>query len=327
MTYAGTSYPIFTGYANKWLEGWALHSPADGDAYMTVSGYDDWGRIGRVKKKVPIAPIGDGDTYGQRVARILASAGFTGPTVIDVGETTMIGTDLSQEPVSELGKVAQSEGAGAAIWAEADGSIVAKGRYSLIEDLRSSVVQVQFGDSPGDIPWIDIITAPVSDDGIVNRAVYARTGGIEQEYSDPRSIALYGQCDDPDSPSDLLCETDGQVAAVAQWAVMVGKDPESRVEAITLNPRVDLTTIMPVVLYLKIRDLVAVRLVPPSATGHVFYRRCFVSGLSFDIAGNNMTVKVSLETATAYARFAGSLWDSARWGANDVDADGSLWFV
>lgn len=328
MEYAGTSYPVFTGYVTTWQEGWALHyGPTEGDAYMSAIGYDEWGRLGRNKTRPAVGPVGAGDTYGQRIARILASAGFTGTSTIETGETTFQETDLSGEIVTELNKVVESEGTGAAVWAEADGSIVATGRYSLIESPRSRIVQVPFGDSVGEIPWADVDVAPVTDESIINHAVYARTGGTVQEYTDAVSISLYGVIDDPNSPTDLLCETDGQVAGLAQWVVLLNKDPESVVTSISLKPRDDLVTLAPLVLGSMIRDLISVSLYPPSATGHRFYRQCFIAGIVFEVSENDWTATFPLSKATAYRRFAESLWDEGLWGSSDVDPDGALWFV
>jgi len=340
MVYNGTTYPIFFGYVTDLDEGWALHgiSPSDcntsdpellertGDAIMTIVGVDDWGRLARQKKQLPVAPIGAGDTFGQRVSRILSAAGYTGPVTLGLGVITCQDTDLSTEVVTELNKVAQSEGG--AIWDNVE-NIVAKGRYSLIEEPRSSTVQVAYGDNPdaGEIMWSDISVAPVSDEKIINHAVYARSGGTPQEYRDATSTVLYGVCDDDSQPTDLICETDAQVAGLAQWRVIVGKDPEARIEYIELKPRCDLALLAPLVLETQIRDLVSVRVRPPSAQHHYMYRECFISGIIFTVAQNDWTVRFGLSTATAYRIYSNSKWGSGTWGANDTDQTAARWFV
>jgi hypothetical protein len=340
MIYAGISYAIYTGYVTDLNEDWKLHGISQiscsddpenlerlGDAITEMVGTDEWGRLGRQKKQMAISPIGAGDDFGTRVARILSAAGYTGSMLLESGTTTLQATDLSSEPLSELNKVAESEGG--AIWVEADGSIVAKGRYSLMQDPRSSIVQIAFGDNDaaGETMWANISVAPVTDQKIINHTIYARTGGTPQEYKDAISISLYGVCDDDDQPTDLLNETDVQVASLAQWKVIIGANPESPVQSLTLKPRCDLPTLAPMVLSTKIRDLVSVRLRPPSDQHHYMYRECFISGIRHTIEENDWTVEFSLSTATAYRLFVNSKWDSGTWGASDVDITGALWFA
>lgn len=340
MIYNSITYPIFTGIVTDWDEGWELHgtnpSPCHvddpelldrtGDATMTITGTDGWGQLGRVKKQIPVTPLGAGDSYAQRVARVLTAAGYSGATQLGTGATTFQDTDLSSEVVGELNKIAESEGG--AIWDDV-GVIVARGRYGLIEDPRSSTIQVAYGDNPaaGEIMWSSISVAPISDDKIINHAIYARSGGTPQEYRDATSTALYGICDDDNQPTDLMNETDAQVAGLAQWRVIVGKDPESTVNGIELKPRCNLALLAPLALETKIRDLVSVRVRPPSAQHHYLYRECFVSGIAFSISNNDLTVKIGFSTATAYRVYSTSKWDEGLWGADDVDINGARWFV
>lgn len=342
IQFAGTTYPLFAGYATDWNEGWQGHSitastcddnidpdgvDREGDAFMALVGTDEWGRLGRQKRRTPVALTGAGDTFGERISRILASAGYSGSTVLGSGVATFQDTDLSSEVLGELNKTAESEGG--AVWVDADGSVVAKGRYALMEDVRSSTIQVAFGDNPaaGEIMWTNISIAPVSDQGIINHAIYMRTGGTAQEVSDATSIVLYGTCDDDSQPTDLTCQDDAQVLALAQWRVITGNEPEAVVNDIQLKPRCDLDTLAPMVLDRQIRDLISIRIRPPSTQNHYFYRECFIAGISHTIAEDDWTVTFNLSSATAYRKFATSLWDQGTWGANDVDTTGAKWFV
>lgn len=342
IQFAGITYPLYAGYATDWNEGWQGHSitpttcststdpdgvDRDGDALMTLIGTDEWGRFGRQKKRAAITPVGAGDTFGQRITRILASAGYSGSTVIGTGVATFQDTDLSSEVLGELNKTAESEGG--AIWIEGDGSLVAKGRYALMEDVRSSTIQVAFGDNPaaGEIMWTNISVAPVSDQKIINHAIYARTGGTAQEVTDATSVVLYGTCDDSSQPTDLTCQTDPQVLALANWRVITCKDPEATVNDIEIRPCCDLGTLAPMVLDRQIRDLVSIKIRPPSTQNHYFYRECFIAGISHTISGGDWVVTFNLSTATAYRSFATSRWDEGTWGASDVDPTGAKWFV
>lgn len=342
ITYGGITYPLFYGYVTSWGEVSTGKGPRTGGAYVTVSGTDDWGRLAKVKGFAVSPPVGAGDTYGARVVRILTAAGFTGDVIVDPGYTTYQATDLSADRIPELDDVARAEGG--AIWVEADGSIIARDRYSLVEDPRSITPQATFGDGDtsvpvcwrnapwvppdgaGEVPWASFTVAPLTDDMIINHAVYKRVGGVEQQYTDPASIALYG--DRTDKPSDFMSETDAQVAALAEWVVLVNKDPEARVENLAFVLGCDVGELLPLLLGLKIQDLVLFKLRPPSnyAT-HMMERYCHIQGISIAVSNNDMAISFDLESATAYHAFVQSRWDVGLWGASNVDPAGARWFI
>lgn len=326
LTYAGVTYPLFWGYCTSWDEGWALHEPRDGDAYTTVTGVDVWGQLGRAKGH-EVGAVGGSESYGARIARLLTAAGFTGVMALDTGVTTMQATTLADDRIAEINKTAQSEGG--LVWAEADGTIVALDRYALMEDPRSTAVQAAFGDGAGEIPWESISKAPVSSDAIINSAEYKRDdpAAVAQSYGDAVSIALHGVRGDPDTCDDLVNELDPQVYSLAQWSVLVNKDPEARIEELTLRPRYDLAALAPTLLALVIADLVTVTVRPPSATSHTMTRSCFVSGIAHTISDNDWVMRVRTSSATAWRAFAESLWDTGLWGASDVDPAAARWFV
>lgn len=341
LTIGGVTYQLFYGYVTSWGESWAGHAPRVGDALVTVEGVDEWGRLARAKG-FAVGSVGAGDTFGQRVNRILDAAGFTGDVDADSGYVTFQATDLSAERVTELNDAARAEGG--AVWAGTDGSIIARDRYSLVEDLRSITVQATFGDgdtdavvcwmgSPwtvpdgaGESPWTELTVAPLTDERVVNRAVYTPSGLSAQTYIDPTSVALYG--DRTETLDDLPCQTEPQALALATWRVLVSKDPEALVERVSFRPRCDLDVLGPLLLGLEIRDLVRIRLRPPTdyAT-HELDRYCHVSGIQIVIDRNDLTVSFPLESATAYRAFAASRWDIGTWGASDLDPTGALWFV
>ena len=342
LTYAGVSYDLFFGYITSWGEEWAVHSPRQGDALVTVEGIDAWGRLAKAKGYAVSPSVGTGDTYGQRIDRILKTAGFTGSLDTDVGYVTFQATDLSDDRVTELNDTAEAEGG--LIWADPSGTIIARDRYSLVENLRSVEVQAEFGDgntiSPvcwlnepwvptdgmSETPWAVASVAPITDDMIINHAIYTRVGGTPQDVNDPNSIALYG--DRTDTIDDLMCETDAQVLALATWRVLVGTIPEARVDRLTFYPQCDLTNLLPLLLSLKIGDLVSIKLRPPTNyASHVMLRYCHISGRTIEIQGNAITISFDFESATAYRTYSLSRWDVGLWGIDQTDINGARWFV
>lgn len=327
MTYLGVTYPVFRGVVRSWDEASNLVMPRLGDAVMTVTGNDEWSSLAKVSGTA-VAAAGAGETFAARISRILNAAGNTSSRDLDAGSITFQDTDLSDAPITELGVVGASEGGH--IWVDADGTIIGRRRYSLVEDYRSVTVQATFGDQPGEIMWDEdgLAVAPFDDDMIINRAVYTRVGGTPQIYGDVVSQALYGICEDTASNKDaLICQSDSDVLTLAQWAVALGKSPEGRVTSIRFRPRCDPAVLYPLMLGLKILDLVQVNIRPPSATNHVMSRNCFISGISHTVDRGDWVVVFELSPATTYKLFADSRFDFGLWGSSDTDPDAALWFI
>lgn len=343
ITYLGITYPIFYGDVTSWGEEWAEHAPRTGDALVRIEGNDVWGRLSKAQG-VAISPVGGGDTYGQRINRILSAAGFSGSIDADPGYVTFQPTDLSTDRVEDLNDTAETEGG--AVWAEADGSIVARDRYSLIEDLRSVTPVEVFGDGNPDfatcwlgspwtcpdsgedeVPWVTADVAPLTDDKIINRAVCTRFGGTAQIAQDLTSISLYGDRTNSEL-SSLMCETDAQALALAQWMVLAWKSPEARVDRLTFLPQCDMSRLLPKLLGLRIRDLIKVVIRPPTNYPlHEFVRYCHISGIAMSISNNALTISFDTESASAYRAYSLSRWDVGLWGASDNDPEGARWFI
>jgi hypothetical protein len=343
LTYLGVVYPVFYGYVTSWGDGVVEHGPRRGDAFVQIEGHDEWGRLSKTKGAA-VSPLGAGDTFNTRINRILSAAGFAGTVDADTGYVTFQATDLSDDPIDELNGAAETEGG--AVWAEADGSIVARDRYSLVEDQRSVVPVQVFGDcnpgltvcwlgvpwtcpapDSGEVPWASIDIAPLTDDNIVNRAVCTPAGGTPQTATDPASIAIYGIRDGEDK-SDLPCQTDSQALALAQWIVLTKNAPEARVDRISLFPQCDLARLLPLLMGIRIRDLVKIVMRPPTDYAlHEFVRYCHVSGIAISIAGNKMEMRFDLESASAFRSYALSRWDVGLWGDGPLDPTGARFFI
>lgn len=323
--YAGTTWDVWTGYVTSWEERWNPAGPGAGDATMVLRCSDEWWRLSAVKGSATVA-AGAGETCGPRWTRILNAAGFVGSTDLDVGTVTLQATDLSTDPVQELVLTADSEGGW--IYVEADGTIVGRDQYAIIEDTRCTVVQAEFGDGVGQIPWVAVDVAPVDLDGTINIAAYLRVGGTEQRYTDATSRALYGdRYDRGGNAGRLVCETDAQALSLATRTVAASRSPESRVQSVTVAPRGDPTSRVAAMLDLKVRDLVEVSRQPPSAWAHTMTRSCFVAGIRhrLDSSGRWM-VTFDLSSATAWRAFSTSIWDTGLWGSGVGDPAAAAWF-
>jgi hypothetical protein len=312
-TYNSITYDVFSGYALAWQESWEGGGGTDrtGDAVVTVPCADELARLsGYDGYEQP--PAGGGETAGQRIHRILNTAGHTGNRAVDPGRQTMQATTLAANTTTELKLTADSEGG--ALYIAADGTVVFENQYALMENTRSNTVQATWGDGPGELAYDEPV---VSYDGdlVANIASFAAVGSTAQIATDNTSRALYG--DRTEVRTDLICETDAQALALATWHVQRYKDPELRVEGITVRPRNRPALLFPQVLGRQVRDLMRVVRRPPG--DHTITRDVFVSGITHTITGGTWVTAFELWSASPYTIYATSLWDAATW-------DSSLFF-
>jgi hypothetical protein len=328
LTYAGLEYAMITGYVNEWAEGYVLFGPHTGTASITASGADAWQRIAAVKATADLPLVGSGEHLGARMLRLLSYASFSGGIDVDTGYVEMQETSLSDDPAVEIETTAASEGGFINI--DPDGKFVARDRYALVEDPRSITVQQTLSNSgaPGEIVWHAISKSPKNLGTTINAALYTRVDGTQQAYRDQTSIALYGEIADQAPWVDkLMCATDPDVYALCVWTVISNCIPASKVESVTIKPKCDVDTLMPVVLDAQYRDLWEIIVSPPSDSLHTVTRDCFVSGKSWRIENGDITVEIFFESAGAYRQFALSRWDVGLFGDSDADPAGARFFI
>lgn len=311
-TYGSTSRYLYTGYALAWEEYYEQASPGKGGAYVTVPCNDELARLSRFDGYEQ-TPVGAGETSGARIHRVLNNAGSTVGRTIDDGSVTVQATTLSSNAVTELKLTADSEGG--ALFIDPNGTIVFTNGHSLIESQRSRISQVTYGDggSP-EVPYSDIKLA-YNGDLVSNIAAFARTGSTVQISADPSSRALYG--DRRQVRTDLVCETDIQVRALADLWITRYSQPEQRVTSITLKPRNNPTVMFPDVLDRRVQDLCTITRRPPD--GRTITNLCHISGISHEITKDDWKTTFPLWSATPWTPYANSLWDTGRW-------DEALWF-
>ena len=304
--WANVTYDVYRGYAIDWQESYVQASPGGGDAIMTVQCQDEFGSLARFGG-LAVTPIGAGEMSGQRVHRVLNSAGHTGARAIDVGITTMQATDLSTDTASLLKVVADSEGGG--LFVDRAGTVVFERQTALVENGRSRTVQATYGDKLNELPYSGVVP---SYDGslIVNIAAWSRDGGTVQVVTDEPSRALYQ--DKRQTRSDLMCQTDQQVANVATFYILRYRQPEDRIASVQIKPRGDPARLFPQVLGREVRDLVRAVRRPPG--GITITRDCHVAGIAHSITADDWVTAFTLWSATVYrdiGRFDSGTWDTS----------------
>jgi hypothetical protein len=311
MIYGGVTYPVYQGYGLSWDEYYEQPSPNGGGSFVVVSCVDELARLAKFGGLAQVA-AGGGETTGKRIHRILDNSGHKGPRNIDLGRVTVQPTTLENNTVAELKLTADSEGG--AFYIDAEGVPTFENQYALIENARSNTSQVTYGDGAGELAYSEIVPAN-GGELLTNIASFARVGGVPQTATDETSRSLYE--DARTTRTDLICETDAQVAGLAQTWVARYAQPERRFASVRISVRGHESVAIPDVLGRRVRDLVRVKRRPPG--GITLSRDCYVSGISHVITADNIQTTFEFWSGTPYSTFSTSRWGTGTW-------DSATWF-
>lgn len=308
-TWGGVTYDVWRGFLDSVdLEypdkspGYASATFACTDATKVLAGYD----------RIAGGTVGAGEDAGARVDRILD--GVTWPAtdrVVAVGDTTLQATDLDGDAWAELQLVADTELG--EVYVDEAGRVVFRNRHALLEDSRSTTSQATFGDSGTELYYFDV--EPSYDEAqLVNLVQVSRAGGATQTASDTTSQTAY--LTHPYTRSDLLNQSDTEVADWAGFVLYQSKDPELRFASLTVVPQRDPDNLYPQVLGRIIGDRITVIRRPPG--GFTNTRDVFVRGVAHDITPQSWRSTWQLQSATKYAFMIADDAVSGRAGLNAV---------
>jgi hypothetical protein len=305
-------WPIFTGLIQSWAEDF----PSFGkDSTVTVELLGNDSQLASIDN-VAQASQGAGESAGARVQRILTDADWYWPTFVDEGETTMQATTLEGTPQSLLALTADSEGG--AYYCGPDGSLHFDGFYAQIEKAGRTIPALHFSDAPADATTLAYSDISLSYDGDLVRNVisYQRVGGTVQTVTAEASRQLYGTRSE--SRTDLICQSNTDVATIARRDLAILQDPEHRVESVKLNPQDpnnadgrlwDALSSQAIALRLG----ALVEYTPQNQT--TIARYVFVEGISHTISADRWQIGLTFSSATAYRPQALSRWGVGAWGA------------
>ncbi|GAA5048146.1 hypothetical protein HNP84_000233 [Thermocatellispora tengchongensis] len=288
-TWAGVTYPVWRGFADSWDLEW------DGPewAETTVPCTDGFKVLGN-RRRAAVAPVGAGEDSGARVNRILDSANWPElDRMVAAGDSTLQATTLEGDPLAELQLVADSEAG--ELYVDGSGHVTFRGRLALLQDERSNTPQGVFGDQDGELRYADKGLSISTDDAtLYNEVRLTRVGGTEQVEQDLISQAEF-QIRTFDR-SDLLLETDAEVADYAAWILHVSHEPEVRFDSIRIKPLRDPDALFPQVLAREIGDRITIIRRPPGG-GDPIERDCFIRGIAHEIGLDNWETTWSLQSA------------------------------
>lgn len=302
--FAGVSYPLFSGFADGWLETPVTYSA--GYSEWTLSATDAFKVLSGIRLPDPGSPVGAGVTTGARIADLLNRAGWytgTGRRVIAAGDSTVQATSLGDTVLNLAQLTADSEIG--QLYVSGAGAVVFRNRRSLITDTRSATVQAFFGDNPAgaEMPCASIGRA--DDDTTIANDVQATnaTIGVLQEVSDAASIAAY-LFPRTYARSDLILTTDLNALSWASWVLYISKTGEDRFDSVSVDPQAQPLDLWPQVLGRDMGDRINATRRPPGVASPVS-RDCFVSGITHtaDLGASTWMTKWTLQDASKYGSF------------------------
>lgn len=319
-TWNGTTYGLFCGYVEDWQDDF----PAQGyDATSTMTVIDPLSLLASWEGTPLTAPVGDGETSGARIGRILDSAASViapGNRSIMNGDETVQGTLLGGSARALLDLTTDSEGG--AYWydpavtgTDSFGRFVWESRSALATNTRSTVSQATF--SAGSVPFRDPRTSSGRDQ-LVRAAAYSRVGGATMYAS---VVGLGSTTGLPRiARSDLVTATDVGVQSIVDLIIDKSRLEGYRVTGLTIDPINDPATAWPKALGLRIRDRATVSMTVP-VSSLAITKNVFIDGISHSITPMRWSTSFTFASATAWDAFVAAKWDTATW-----DGAASKWF-
>ena len=293
--WASVTYDLFRGFVDEPRLTYIQRGPATTtltatDGTAAVANYDQNGG----------ATVGAGEDTGARINRILDNMGW--PAVernIAVGRTTVQGTDLSANAWAEI--VLTSDTELGEVYFDVDGRLTFRNRDALATEARSNTSQATFGDADDgvELGFTDVeLVADLNQTRNVIRA--GRVGGVQQVVEDASSIAEYRRR--TWQRSDLLHQTDAEVADYAAYVLSLLKNNEVRISTLTVDPLADPDRLFPQVLGRKLGDRVTVKFTPPGG-GTRISREVFIRGIDHTIGLDTWRTTFALQDATNKFQF------------------------
>lgn len=226
----GVEYPVWRGWVEAIDDAFAPASVP----VASFSGQDGYAQLAHIDLPEQ-SPVGGGELSSARVTRLLDVAGW--PVEwrdLDVGRVTVQATNLARPIADDLGITADSEGG--AVFADREGRIAFRNRDWLRTDPVATTVQATVGGAAQQVCAASYETTRNAGD-IVNDVQLARAGGTMQRFVNTASISRYRQRSY--SRSDFICETDAQIALLAQRILNARAGGQVRIPKLTVVPTDD----------------------------------------------------------------------------------------
>lgn len=297
--WSDAAYTLFTGFVDDWVPDyqdnfWTYTTLTATDGTKVLQGVD----------RTAVTTVGAGEATGARVSRILNSAGWpAADRDIDTGSPTLQATDLSQNALTELQLVQDTEVGD--LYIDELGRVVFRGRRAPLTDAQSRTSQATFGDggyaATAEIPYA-ACTLTSLDDVLINRVLATRVGGTVQTAENAASQTAYllktYQRD------DLIMQTDAQATDWAGTILHQHDTPERQYDRIEFNtPSPELAAVIwPSVLGRQFGDRITIRR-RPAGGGTLIEHDALVRGVEHQSDGAQWTSALMVQGAGKYSFF------------------------
>ncbi len=309
-TWAATPYNIFYGQVDDWPQ---LYPAVAKDQTVDFHCTDAVGFFSGCQ----FPTIRPAEPSGTRIAAVIASTGWPGPTAISTGQTIVNALPYGVVSAwSHMQDVCNSELGD--LYVNAGGTVVFRDRSLIISETRSSVSQATFGDTSG-LKYADVTmaTTPIVNDCTItyddkgNQVNSQDAGSIASPWG-LKSLSL-----------NLPIHTASAAQQYAAWIVGLYKTPLTTFASLTIKPGRDTTNLFPHVLGRELSDLITITRTPGVDTGNgslvastALTRDCWIRGIKHDYA-NHVWQSTTFTLQDASWRSNLFVWDSSVWdGAN-----------
>lgn len=307
---ATRGWALFTGLIQSWLEDFPQFGK---DSTVTVELLGNDSLLSSYNGAAQSSQ-GAGETSGARIRRVLANADWPYPQIIDDGMATLVATTLEGNAQSIIESVANAEGG--AFYAAPDGSVRFDDFSAQITKAGRADAQVFFSDNPSDARTLTYSALSLSYNGdlVRNLLTYQRDGGVAQQADSAASQQLYGVRSE--SITGLPNDDDTHVSRLAQRDLAILKDPEHRVEGLTLN-LLDSNNADGRLWSALATGAIALRIgaqvdyTPMNQT--LLSRRVFIEGITHTITPDRWTTQLAFSSATAFQPYVDSMWGVGAW--------------
>ncbi len=300
------TWDVFNGEVTAFRPDWKGNAAVEGhDSLCLVTFTGLYPRIAAWNGQA-VAPVGADELSGARVERILTAAGWTGGVFAATGDVRMQATDLAGNGMQQILDVVDTEGG--AFYIEANGAATFESRSSLVTQSRSNTSQVTF--SAAATYFRDIEFPDNTEGSVYNDVTMQREGGAPQTAADTASQNLYGV--KSYSRTGLPATQDVYMKSAAEFNVARWKDPEDRVERLTINPNQAPSTMWPHALGRRIHDRATVAAYNARQNRTENYD-LFIEGIAHQFSQNRWSTTFSFSDARPWNGFSVSTWDSGLW--------------
>lgn len=302
--WAGTTYPLFSGYVRSWTPPTAQLGP-DYD-YTIAEAADAFCVLAGVTLPATTS-IGAGELSGARIARILTAARWyavqQGLSDIDAGQSAVQGTTYGSTALALLQLTADSEIAD--LYVNGAGQVVFRDRHAPVTDPRSTTVQAVFGDTAGtvhpagtELAYVEV-TRPDDDTTMANDIQATIDGGSNmQQAQDAASIARF-LFPRSYSRSDLILQTDAAALQWASYVLAISKNDESRFDSLTLQADGWPDDLFPQALGRELGDRIQVWRDPPGMAA--ISKDCFIRSVTHTVTVDGWVTEWGLQDAARYS--------------------------